>query len=122
MKAPNLLYKHSLQLVILALLELMGLGLHWGFPLLHYPLINYCSTLKRNKSKSCSIKITNIMIPEFESKACYANQNSLDSCLEFSLVPPSRAVRHIWIHGLKEMKMTVANSVTGVSDRSVHRV
>jgi len=61
------------------------------------------------------------MIPKFESKAHFAKQISLDSCLEFSFVPPSRPVSHIWIHGLKEMKMTVASFATGVSGRRVHR-
>lgn len=61
MKAPNFPRKYSLQLGVLTLPELVGLELHWGYPQLHYPLNKHGSTVKRNKSKSYTIKITSIM-------------------------------------------------------------
>lgn len=65
--------------------ELMELGLHWGFSQLHYPLIEYRSVVKMNKRKSYTMKITDVTITKFESKAHFEKPNSLNSCLEFSL-------------------------------------
>lgn len=82
-----------------------GTGIVLGFSSTTLSTIKYCSTLKMNKSKSNTIKIANIMILEFASKACVSKQNSLESCFEFSLVTLSGAVSHIWIHSLNKVEV-----------------